>query len=185
MALGLIFFLVGLTHHSTVLAKWDQQIFIRLNKFLSHNSLIPFFKTLWPLGTTPVSMMVFLLVFVIHKQSGLFFILTYVIAAIFEFMIKKGTFRQRPFNIIPKIAMQQPRQPHDSSFPSGDSLRIWFLVIGISGILNWYLPFAAVAVALAMLISLGRIAMGVHFPLDVLGGAGLGLFFAGVFLAMQ
>jgi membrane-associated phospholipid phosphatase len=58
-------------------------------------------------------------------------------------------------------------------------------VIGISGILNWYLPFAAVAVALAMLISLGRIAMGVHFPLDVLGGAGLGLFFAGVFLAMQ
>jgi len=185
MALGLIFFFVGLTHHSTTLAKWDQQIFIRLNKLLSRNAFISFFKTLWPLGTTPVSLAIFLVVFIIDKRSGLFFTLAYIMAAIFEFIIKKSTIRHRPFYVLPEISMQQPRQPNDSSFPSGDCLRIWFLAIGVSGILSWYLPFAAIALILALLISLGRIAMGVHFPLDVLGGTGLGFFFAGVFLAMH
>lgn len=75
--------------------------------------------------------------------------------------------------------MAQPQKPTDPSFPSGDAFRIWYLVlilIAASGS-NQVLGF--IAILLAVLVSLGRMILGVHYLTDVLAGAGLGFLGAG------
>ena len=75
--------------------------------------------------------------------------------------------------------MLQPIKPQDPSFPSGDALRVWYLALiiptafGDSGI------FLVAGIILAILVSMGRMVMGVHYPSDVTAGMGLGFIGAG------
>ncbi len=59
-------------------------------------------------------------------------------------------------------------------------MRIWFLalVFPLAFGLPW--PVFALTCTVALTLSLGRFALGVHYPLDVIGGAGLGIFFTGL-----
>ena len=43
-------------------------------------------------------------------------------------------------------------------------------------------PLAAVGIAYAVLMGWSRVYLGVHYPLDVLGGAGIGMAVGGVIL---
>ena len=64
-----------------------------------------------------------------------------------------------------------------SSFPSGHTLTAFL----VAGLLAGYRPrWAFPALALATLAGLSRVAVGVHWPLDVLGGAAGGLLAAWV-----
>jgi membrane-associated phospholipid phosphatase len=82
--------------------------------------------------------------------------------------------RPRPFSVINDAVLRQNPIPQDSSFPSGDATRIWFifvtLVIGIS-------PSIAIQIIVglsALFVSYGRVRLGVHYPLDVWAGSCLG-----------
>lgn len=68
------------------------------------------------------------------------------------------------------------------SFPSSHSALSWAFVV----VLSHYEPkYRGVYVVLAVLISLSRIYLGVHYPLDVLAGAGLGLVIGTISLQAQ
>ena len=92
-------------------------------------------------------------------------------------MIKRQTTRQRPFVQVPDILLLE--RPLDRySFPSGHTLHAFFFatlmptfVPGMSWIL-W--PFA-------LLIAASRVALGLHYPTDVLAGAILGVLMGGLF----
>jgi membrane-associated phospholipid phosphatase len=59
-------------------------------------------------------------------------------------------------------------------------MRAWFLVISagfVFGIPPWGVMLLSV---LAAAVSIGRIALGVHYPLDVISGAGLGILTASI-----
>lgn len=179
--LGAILLLIGLAHRLPDFDLWDKRTFLTLNRFLVRSELIGLFRLLWPLGTTPAALLLLASTLLLGLNPFLRASLVYVVAISLERMIKVAIRRPRPFSALPDVAMAQPRQPIDASFPSGDALRAWFLAILLPPLFDlpgyWFL----LAFLLALMITLGRIAMGVHYPLDAVAGAGIGILFAGLY----
>ena len=175
---GSILLIVGLFHRRSLLAKWDTGTFQIL-----HNRLQPsahFFRFVWPLGTTPVAVLLILILYIPGWKIGTIITLAYGVAALIERGLKLKMKRERPFQGLPDVRMQQPTQPRDPSHPSGDALRVWFLALVFPAAFGLLFPAYIFSLTVAFTLSLGRIALGVHFPLDIIGGAGLGILAAGI-----
>jgi undecaprenyl-diphosphatase len=80
--------------------------------------------------------------------------------------IKDAVDRPRP-HVHPLVG-----EPHSSSFPSGHAASSFACALMLSWIAP---PAAAPAFVLAALIAASRVYVGVHYPLDVIGGAAVGL----------
>ena len=178
--IGFILVIFGLLHTTTSINHLDIRSFRLLHNRLRHYS--GFYSYIWPLGTVPVTITLILVIFIASWQTGIIVSLVYLLAAILEHVVKRKVDRRRPFELIPDVIMCQPKKPSDPSHPSGDAMRAWFLalIFPFSFALSW--PVYALSITIAITLSLGRICMGVHFPLDVIGGAGLGLISSGVAL---
>ena len=87
--------------------------------------------------------------------------------------------RARPFTWNVEIA-PLIKTPSSSSFPSGHSATAAAGALTLSVI---YPAFAPLLVTAGLLVILSRVYLGVHFPLDVLAGAVIGLATAGLVLA--
>lgn len=175
---GLTLFALGFLHRIPAIQRYDKAAFLWLHRLLWRG--FPLFRLLWPLGSTPATLFVLFVLIIYRWPLGLAVSVLYAGAALIERGIKLALSRRRPFQTLSGVHMTQPQKPHDPSFPSGDALRVWYLVGAVAIGLH---PGAAalwILISLAVLVSLGRIALGVHHPLDVLSGSGLGLFFAGL-----
>ncbi len=172
--------LFGLSYRIPAINRLDQHLFLFLHRMLSTGG--NFFRVLWPLGTTPLALVLLAALtwpLRAHTSTLAALWIALGIAALLERAIKLALRRPRPFASLSGVHMLQPRQPHDPSYPSGDALRVWFLALAWGRV---YPPAALPAAALAVLVSLGRIALGVHHPLDVLSGSALGALSAWVAL---
>ena len=87
--------------------------------------------------------------------------------------------RARPFiwdtEVAPLI-----KTPSSSSFPSGHSATA---AAGALALSVFYPGFAPLLVVAGLLVILSRVYLGVHFPVDVLAGAAIGLLTTGLVLA--
>jgi len=178
VGIGTLFFILGLLHRQPVLAQWDTRTFQSLNTQLRRYSR--FFRFVWPLGTTPVCILLLAIMYISSWQAGVVATLTYMVAATLERITKLKIGRLRPFEVLSGVQIQQPNPPHDPSHPSGDALRVWFLALAFPAAFGLPWPATLLTCAIAVILSLGRIVLGAHYPLDVLGGAGLGLLAAGI-----
>jgi undecaprenyl-diphosphatase len=178
LLLGFILFFISLTYHIERIFIIDQYIYKQLNRRLSKYSW--FFSYIWPIGTTPVALMLVAMIFLVSKTTGFLAAIVLLSLAIIERIIKSSLARKRPFVTIPEAIMNQPKRPEDPSFPSGDAMRVWFLAISIPIAHKLACPAFLIFFLIGSLISLGRVALGVHYPLDVLGGIGLGILGAAV-----
>jgi undecaprenyl-diphosphatase len=181
IGIGLLLILTGLLHLVPIINRWDIRTFLFLHTRLRGHS--PFFRFIWPLGTTPVGITLILIIFIVSWQAGLIVSLIYLFAALLEAVIKLKVGRKRPFESLPDVKMTQPKRPQDPSHPSGDTMRVWFiaLIFPLSFALPW--PIFVATITVAIILGLGRIVLGVHYPLDVIGGTGLGLLATGITLA--
>lgn len=97
-----------------------------------------------------------------------------------EFILKELFARPRPFETYMDVELLVP-SAMDFSFPSSHAATSFAAAVVI-----WWShlhPFVRTTVLiLAVLISCSRVYVGVHYPLDVLGGAVLGVLVAGLAL---
>ena len=182
IALGIALFLLGTTHFAPAVALWDARLFLALHPPLRRWTRT--FQILWHLGRTPFTILCLIVAALFNLQSGVQAAIVFALIASIEWSIKRTLQRVRPFTVLPNVEMGQPRQPYDASFPSGDAMRIWFLALALPTTFGVPLFVGVVMSILALTVCLGRVALGVHYPLDVLAGAGLGILGAGIFQMM-
>jgi len=99
-------------------------------------------------------------------------------AQLISYGLKQWIGRDRPSEV---YASPKPliHAPHDGSFPSGHATASF----ACATMMAFYAPRAAPAfVLLAVAIGWSRVYVGVHYPLDVLGGAVLGI---GIAIALR
>jgi membrane-associated phospholipid phosphatase len=85
--------------------------------------------------------------------------------------------RPRPYEVMADAVLRQ--QPaHGTSFPSSHTAVTLAVAIALVPFLAR--PLAAAGIAYAVLAGWSRVYLGVHYPLDVLAGAGLGMAAGGV-----
>src|SRR5262249_55513672 len=103
-----------------------------------------------------------------------------VLADLSALGLRRAIGRPRPWRVYP-----EPRPlghvPRDPSFPSGHTT----IAFAAATVLTYYRPrWAPAFFLLAVAIGYSRVYVGVHYPLDVLGGALLGLLVGGIVIAL-
>jgi undecaprenyl-diphosphatase len=89
----------------------------------------------------------------------------------FAQLISRAADRPRPFVADPSGVHLFAHHAADPSFPSDHATAAFAIAVAI---LLRDRRWGAVALAFASVLAVGRVAMGVHYPSDVLGGAALG-----------
>jgi membrane-associated phospholipid phosphatase len=95
-----------------------------------------------------------------------------------EAAVKTFVHSYRPAQTIPDVIVRRGAAAHGLSFPSGHAMVAFVIAALVAPYLagRWkILPWA-----LAAVVCLSRVYLGAHFPLEVVAGAGLGLFIAAV-----
>jgi len=179
---GLVLFVTGISHRYTAVALWDAGVFRKLYNWLAPASRL--FVYLWPLGTTPVAIVLIALFFIPNPDAGWITALVYLGMALMERLVKNRIRRPRPFQVIEGIAVQQPKIPQDASFPSGDAMRVWYIGLLLPAVFGLPVWVTLLTAGVAIVLSLGRIALGVHYPLDVIAGSAFGLLGSGLSLLL-
>jgi len=177
--LGLTLILFGCSYLIPQVARVEPGLVRYLQGKLHSRPVVLIFKEVWNFGRTSFTILVLVFMACINWKMGLAASVVFLITAGIELLLKRTLKRSRPFTSHPSIAMLQLQEPLDPSFPSGDVFRAWYLALLVP-VATGDIPAVLVAAAtLAVLISLGRMVMGVHYLTDTLAGAGLGVLGAG------
>jgi membrane-associated phospholipid phosphatase len=93
----------------------------------------------------------------------------YLLAKVIKEYVKRG----RPFVLVDKVVERENFAPGSLGYPSGHAAVAWAITIIRLAYLGR--PWRIAAVALAIIVPLCRMYVAAHLPLDLIGGAALGL----------
>jgi undecaprenyl-diphosphatase len=162
---------------------YDESWFLTLNQFFATPVFTWFFKHITLLGNGWVQIFLvtpalFFLSRDKFRDHVVAIMLTALTSGLLISVIKVAVDRPRPPETFAERIepIHAPgRVPGSRSFPSGHT-QTAFATAGYLSLL--YPAMAPLFLAVAMLVGVSRIALGVHFPLDVLTGAIIGFSFA-------
>jgi len=177
--LGLLLLLLSFIHLFDELIPLEVNIVRYVQQISKRKPLLFFFKEVWFFGRTSFAFILLVFLVCINWKTGLIAVGVFLVIVIIEYLVKTLYFRKRPYAAHQGIAMLQSLEPLDSSFPSGDTMRVWYLALIISTYAGDTTFFLTATISLAILVTLGRLVMGVHYLTDTLAGAGLGILGAG------
>jgi membrane-associated phospholipid phosphatase len=116
------------------------------------------------------------------KQLAIELAILFIIGVVLGEVLKVTTFRPRPFEVISSIITRVPTDL-DSSYPSGHAL---IVTIGAAfSVLTFRKKVVSLLFVLeAAIVCYARVYVGLHYPLDVVGGVllGIGVVGLGLFL---
>jgi undecaprenyl-diphosphatase len=162
---------------------FDHTLFLKINGALSGTVSSEFFSFVTYLGNGFVLALVVLPAFYFFDRARFRkHVLAMVLFAAFSGLVVTATKiavdRQRPPEYFGNLGidMHVPGAvPVDKSFPSGHTQIVFAIAVYLSCI---YRSYALLFLFVAGLVGLSRIALGVHFPLDVVAGACIGTVFS-------
>ena len=162
---------------------WDLSLFRVLNQVpaAAASVLTPLSHLLLPAGILVV--VVLTVVYVVARNHSVLPVAAGGLAAGIALLLanaaKAIADRSRPYEVMAEAVLRQ--QPaHGTSFPSSHTAVTLAVAMALVPFLAR--PLAAVGIGYAVLVGWSRVYLGVHYPLDILAGAGIGMAVGGVIL---
>ncbi len=154
---------------------WDLAWCLRLNRYSAHSAVAEFFRQVSRLGNGRFWYGLIGLLAVTEGPSAwpllLHTLLTAGVGVLVYRRLKHRTLRPRPYQVHQAVVLGERPLDH-FSFPSGHTLH----AVLFSVMLGTYFPaLLPVLLVFSVLVALSRMVLGLHYPTDVLAGAGLGL----------
>jgi membrane-associated phospholipid phosphatase len=162
---------------------WDVSLFRILNEVppAVASVLTPFVHLFLPAGI--VIAVVLIAGFVVAWNRSVLPVVAGAVAAGIAWVLanvaKVIADRPRPYQVVADAVLRQS-PAHGTSFPSSHTAVTVAVVIALVPFLPRALAW--VAIAYAVLVGWSRVYLGVHYPLDVLAGAGIGMAVGGAVL---
>lgn len=162
-----------------LITNWDLSVLLFIQEHFRGTALNAFWKFITLFGEYGIFWIcvgLAVICFAKRYRAGLSCLLALGLGALLcNLILKQLIDRPRPFVTYPEIEPLITRV-FDSSFPSGHSCASF----ACSVVLLCMLPkkYGIPALILALLVAGSRLALGVHYPSDVLAGALLGIFCA-------
>ncbi len=101
-------------------------------------------------------------------------VISFVLSEVIAQVLKRVAGQTRPTASIPGLDVHgYPKDPYGNAYPSAHTSVVVGLVAALWPWLTW--PQRVVGVAVAALVALNRLYIGAHWPVDVVGGAAIGL----------
>lgn len=181
--LGATLFGVSAVVFKTEAVGWDLSLFRILNEVpaAAASVLTPLSYLFLPAGI--IAVVVLTVVYVVARNRSVLPVGTGAVAAGTAWLLthaaKAITDRPRPYEVMADAVLRQ--QPaHGTSFPSSHTAVTLAVVIALVPFLAR--PLAAAGIGYVVLTGWSRVYLGVHYPLDVLAGAGIGMAVGGMIL---
>ncbi len=162
---------------------WDARLFRALNEVppAVASVLTPLSQLCRPAGIAAVVLLA--TVYVLARNRSVLPLAAGVVAAVLGWALtqvaKEIADRPRPYHALAGAVLRQ-QSAHGTSFPSTHTAVALAAAIAIVPFLARSLAIAGIAYAIG--VGWSRVYLGVHYPLDVLGGAGIGAAVGGVTL---
>jgi membrane-associated phospholipid phosphatase len=181
--LGAVLFGTGAVLLKAGATGWDLSLFRFLNEVppAVASVLTPLVHLFLPAGI--IIVVVLIAGFVVARERSVLPVAAGALAAgaawVLANVAKVIANRPRPYQVVADAVLRQP-PAHGTSFPSSHTAVTVAVVIALVPFLPRALAW--VAIAYAVLVGWSRVYLGVHYPLDVLAGAGIGMAVGGAVL---
>jgi len=159
---------------------WDERLCVAMNRALRYTAVTPFFRAVSWLGNG-IFWYALLLALLVRDgvaavPAALHIIALGVVCTIVYKLLKRGTLRPRPYEVVQAVA-PGAAVLDNFSFPSGHTLHAVAFTI-LAG--AYYPALVAPLAAFTLLTAASRVVLGLHYPSDVLAGAAIGAALAGL-----